>query len=142
MRILLANLPREAEIKDYTTREYLLTDYTRYPPLGLLAIAANVNPKHSIKVLDVLVSNMSIEDVVQYITDYKPDILGLSVVTRRLYSLWEVSRRVRESLPDTAIVAGGPHVNYWPEETMHLGTLDYVLPGYGERSSPLLVDAV
>lgn len=45
MRILLTNLPRESEAKDYTTREYLLTDFSRLLPLGLLAIAADVNPK-------------------------------------------------------------------------------------------------
>lgn len=142
MRIILTNLPRESEVKDYTTREYLLTDYSRYPPLGLLAIAAGVNPKHSIKVLDVVVNGMSIDDTVQYIVGYNPDILGLSVATRRLYSMYEISRRIKEALPGTKIVAGGPHINYWPEETMQLGTLDYVLPGYGEKAFPLLVDAI
>jgi len=142
MKILLMNLPRESETKDYTTPNYLLEDFAAYPPLGLLAIAADVNPKHSIKVLDVIVKNMSIEDTVRYIEDYKPDVLGLSVVTRRLYPMYAISRRIREALPDTKIVAGGPHVNHWPEETMQLGTLDYVLPGEGERTFPLLIDTL
>ena len=142
MRILLTNLPRESETKDYTTREYLLSDFSRLLPLGLLAIAANVNPKHSLKVLDVTVKNMSIEDTVRYIEDYKPDVLGLSVVTRRLYPMYVISRRIKETLPDVKIVAGGPHINYWPEETMRLGTLDYVLPSYGERTFPHFIDAL
>ncbi len=142
MRILLLNLPRESEAKDYTTREYLLTDFSRLLPLGLLAIATDVNPKHSIKVLDVNVENMTIEDTIQYIEDCRPDVLGLSVVTRRLYAMREISRRIKKALPDTRIVAGGPHINYWPKETMELGLLDYVLPGYGERTFPLLLDAI
>ena len=142
MKILLMNLPRESQTKDYTTPAYLLEDFVTYPPLGLLAIAADVNPKHSIKVLDVIAKNMSIEDTVRYIENYKPEVLGLSVVTRRLYSLYEISRRIKEALPDTKIVAGGPHINYWPEETMQLGTLDYVLPGDGEKTFPLLIDGI
>ena len=142
MRILLTNLPRESETRDYTTREYLLTDFSRYPPLGLLAIAADVEPRHSIKVLDVIVANMSIQDTIQYIQDYKPDVLGISVVTRRLYAMRVVTQAVKQALPNTAIVVGGPHINYWPTETLQLGALDYVLPGYGERTFPLLIDAI
>lgn len=142
MRILLATLPREGETKDYTTREYLLTDFSRLLPLGLLAIAADVNPKHSIQVLDVTVKNMTIDDTVRYVEDYRPDVLGISVATRRLYPMHEVASRVKRSLPDTRIVVGGPHVNYWPHETMQLRPLDYVLPGYGEKAFPLLIDAI
>jgi len=142
MKILLCNLPTESEARDYTTREYLLVDYTKYPPLGLLAIAADVNPKHSVKVLDVIVKNMSIESTIQYIENYRPDVLGLSVVTRRLYPMHVITSRIKESLPNTKIVAGGPHINYWPDETMQLGTIDYSLPGCGEKTFPLLIDTI
>ena len=142
MKILLMNLPRESETIDYTTREYLLTDFSRYPPLGLLAIAANVNHRHTIKVIDVIVKNLSIRDTIQFIEDYKPDVLGISVVTRRLYALSAISRAVKQALPNVKIVAGGPHVNYWSEATIKMGTLDYVLTGYGERSFPILIDAI
>jgi len=142
MKILLLNLPRDSETKDYTTQEYFLTDFIRYPPLGLLAIAADIDQEHSVRVLDVVIKNMSIEDTVKYIENYKPDVLGISAVTRRLYSLHEISRRIKKSIPDIKIVAGGPHINYFPRETMEFGTLNYVLLGDGEKTFPQLIHAI
>ena len=142
MKILLINLPRDGETQDHTTRDYLLTDFAAYPPLGLLAIAADVDPRHSLQVVDTVVKNWTIDDTVRYVTDYRPDLLGISAVTRRAFPMYEISRRVRAALPNTRIVVGGPHATYFPEETIRLGPIDYVVHGYGEKAFPLLVDAV
>lgn len=142
MKILLINLPTEGKTKDFTTRDYLLTDFARYPPLGLLAIAAEINPRHSVKVLDVIANNMSIDKIVSYILKYKPDVLGISVVTRYLYAMHEIARRIKESDPSIKIVVGGAHVNCFPLETMQLGYVDYALPGYGEKIFPQLIEVL
>lgn len=143
MKILLINLPSEGKTNDFTTPDYLLTDFMRYPPLGLLAIATLVDKKkHNLKVLDVIAKNMDIVRTIKYIFDYKPDILGITVVTRYLYAFYEIIRRVKNTLKDTIIVAGGPHVNYFPEETMRLNYVDYALVGFGEKKFPSLVEAL
>jgi len=142
MKILLINLPRAFETEDFTTPDYFLHDFVKYPPLGLMAIAADVNLKHSIEVLDTAVRDMSLEKVVEYVKEKNPDILGISVVTRRLYGMSCVTKRLREIMPKLKIVVGGPHVNYFPKETMELGFIDYALPGYCEKSFPQLIDAI
>jgi radical SAM superfamily enzyme YgiQ (UPF0313 family) len=142
MKILLINLPREGEVKDVATPDYLLYDFMNYPPLGLLAIASEVDPKHSLQILDIPTKNMNMEEVVEYIVKEKPDVLGISVVTRRLYSMYAISKKIKELLPEIKIVAGGPHVNAFPMETIELGTIDYVLSGYGEKKFPQLIEAI
>ncbi len=142
MKILLVSPPRDSKVKDYTTPEYIVADFMRYPPLGLLAISANVDKRHSIKVLDANCPNMSIEDIVQYVISYNPDVLGVTVTTLRLYPMYAITKEVKKHLPHIRIVVGGPHINYHPMETMQLGTVDYALPGYGEKTFPLLIEAI
>lgn len=129
-------------MRDVATPDYLLYDFMNYPPLGLLAIAAGVDPRHTLTVLDSTTRNMSIDDVVRYIINYNPDLLGISVVTRRLYSMATVARAVKEAIPDIRIVVGGPHVNAFPAETMKLGVADFALQGFCERSFPELVEVL
>lgn len=142
MKILLINLPRDGEVRDVATPDYLLYDFMNYPPLGLLAIAAGVDQRHELSVLDTVTSNMDIGETVRYIQKHKPDLLGISVVTRRLFSMCAIARAVRESMPDVRIVAGGPHLDAFPIETMNLGVLHYGLQGFCERSFPELVESL
>jgi radical SAM superfamily enzyme YgiQ (UPF0313 family) len=143
VKLLLINLPREGEALDYTTRDYLLTDFSKYPPLGLMAVATGIDrTRHEVVLHDANVKNLSIEETVAQIKSRAPDVLGMSVVTRRLYAMHDIARRIKAELPGTRIVAGGPHINYWPRETMELGSVDYCLPGYAENTFPQLVDAI
>ena len=142
MKILLINLPREGEVRDVATPDYLLYDFMNYPPLGLLAIAAGVDRRHSLEVVDVVARGLSIEGIVKIVCEGHPDLLGISVVTRRAFALCEITRRVKSSLPGVKIVVGGPHVSAFPTETMYAARPDFVLPGYGEMTFPALVEAL
>ncbi len=87
MNILLTNLPQEFETKEYTTPDYI-KHFERYPPLGLMAIAANVDPRHTVKILDVSVPGFSIEETIQWRAPLswqgqKPALYRLS-----RYNLW------------------------------------------------------
>lgn len=142
MNILLINLPRDGEVVTNLTPEYLLHDFMNYPPLGLLAIAAGVHPRHNLQVLDTVNNEMTIEDIINYVKDRKPDILGISVVTWRLFPMYDISKRVKEISPRTKIVVGGPHVTDHPEEVMELGCVDFAVTGFGEKKFPVLVEAI
>lgn len=142
MRILLINLPAEGETKDFTTPEYLLNDFTAYPPLGLISIAADIDRRHEIKVLDAAVKGMSIDDVVKRAIEFNPDILGLTVVTRRLYACYKIVNEVKKIRPDIKIILGGPHLNSFPQETMEWGMVDFVLTGFCEKTFPQFIEAL
>lgn len=142
MKILLIVTPKEGECVEGTTPSYLLYDFASYPPMGLLAIAADIDSRHTVKVLDAATKNLSIAEVVAYAKDYKPDLVGISVVSRRIYPAHMVSKKIKESLPGTTTIAGGPHINDWGRETMALGSFDYALAGYGEKTFPQFIEAL
>ena len=142
VKILLLSPPREGEVSEYSSTDYTTYDFFNYPPLGLLAIAAEVDSRHAIKVLDAVTKNMSIDDVVEEIKNYNPDVLGVSIVSRRLYPAYELFRRTKEILPETVIIAGGPHINDFPIETMTATSIDFAIAGYAETSFPQFIEAL
>jgi len=141
MKILLINIPRQFETKDFTTPSYFL-DFIKYPPLGLLAIATGVDNKHSLEIVDTTVNDMKLDDVVKCIIDKKPDVLGISVVTRRLYGMHWVTKKIKKISPEIKIIIGGPHANYFPKETAEMDSVDYTLSGFCEKTFPQLIDAI
>lgn len=142
MKILLTNLPTQFQVADDYTPRYVIDKFSAYPPLGLLYIAAGVDQRHNLEVLDAIIANFTIDQTIEYICEKKPDLLGISVVTHRLYPMYAITRRIKKILPEIKIAAGGPHVNIYPVETLNLGTVDYVLRGDAERTFPLLVEAI
>jgi radical SAM superfamily enzyme YgiQ (UPF0313 family) len=142
MKILLINLPKFFEAKDFTTPDYFVDNFMKYPPLGLLAIAAGIDKRHSLKILDTVEREMSLQRIIDYIIESKPDVLGITVVTRRLYVMSLIAKKIKEFLPKTRIVVGGPHINYFPNETMELGFIDYALAGWCEKSFPQLIEVL
>ena len=69
MKILLVYPPREGEVCEFITADFVNDDAYNYPPMGLLAIAANVDPRHSLKVLDCCTQKLSIDDTINFIVD-------------------------------------------------------------------------
>ena len=142
MNILLINMPFESQSNDTSTRPYFPEEFFNFPPLGLISIATGIDKRHKLKILDVMVKRMSIAETIDYILNYKPDILGVSAVTRQLYPMYEICRKVKEASPDIKIFAGGPHINDYPIETMEFGTIDYALGGFAEYTCPMLIEAI
>ena len=142
MKILLMNVPREGEVTEFSTPEYLSDSFFRYPPLGLLAIAAEVDPRHEIKILDTEIKNLSLDETIQEIVNFQPDVLGVSIVSRRLYPAYEVCRRAKERLPNVKIIVGGPHINYFPDDGLKTGNVDFSIGGYAEKSFPQFIEAL
>ena len=60
MKILLVYPPKEGEVPESLQPSYVSYDFSNFPPMGILAIAANVDPRHDLKVLDCLTRKMSI----------------------------------------------------------------------------------
>lgn len=142
MKVLLITAPRDGEVTEFISPNILSYDMLHYPPLGLLAIAAEVDPRHELKVLDTVTKNMTIQESINYIVEFKPDLLGMSIVSRRIYPSTALFRQIKELMPNLITVAGGPHVNDFSVETMRLGSIDYGLAGYCEKTFPKLVEAL
>lgn len=122
-------LPTEGEARDYTTPQFFLNKAVKYMPLGILSIAANIAQKQEVKIFDPASFGFSIEQCLEEIAIYKPDVLGISAVTVRAYAMAEILKRA-----DCPIkVVGGPHATHYANEIIALGA-HAVFVGDGDRN--------
>ena len=143
MKVLLINPPRENEI---VGNNPTIIDEERgcNPPLGILYLAAYLEERtvHVPSVLDCQVERLGADGVRQRLRDCRPEIVGISVMTMALIDVMNTIAVVKAELPEVPVVLGGPHVHLFPEETVRLPGVDYLVLGEGERSFALLLDAL
>ena len=142
MKILLVTVPKEGSCVEGASPTYLLHDFANYPPLGLLAIAAEVDPRHELKVIDAVGKNYSLDRVVEEVKKFNPDLLGITLHSNRLYPSHMLTKRVREEMPHIKLIGGGPHIDEFGMITMELGFLDYAMAGYCEKTFPEFVESL
>lgn len=117
MKILLITPPNEGQVKDYTTPSFYAKKSVKYMPLGILAVAAGISDNHNVEILDAASRNLSIDETVKEIERIAPDVLGVSTVTTKAYSMAEILRRV--DVPIKTV--GGPHTTHYAKEIIALG---------------------
>jgi radical SAM superfamily enzyme YgiQ (UPF0313 family) len=91
------------------------------------------------RIVDANADGLSIDDLREIIKAETPDLIGFSVLTFNLLNCMEVSRAIREVSPGTKICYGGWHPTLYPEETLRLNFVDYIVIGEGEVTFPELV---
>lgn len=124
MKIVLTTLPREGEFVNWTTSTRLAPIDVKYIPLGILSLASNLSKEHEVILLDPASNNLSINELAQQIQLLNPDVLGISVVTRRVYALYELLKKIKVKY----IAAGGPHCTYYANDLLTQG-VDVVFIG-------------
>ncbi len=141
MKVLLVNPPRENEL---TGNNPPLIDEARgfNPPLGLLYLAGYLERKtsHRVEVCDGQAEELSYPALKKRIRSSAPDLVGLTAMTFTLIDVMETARLVKEIDPEIPVAVGGVHAFLYPEETVNLPEIDYVLSGEGEESFALLLD--
>ncbi|BBL70624.1 B12-binding domain-containing radical SAM protein [Methylogaea oryzae] len=104
-KILLAVMPYEGEVQDRVTAKFYKNSAVKYMPLGVLSIAACIPEHYEVKILDAASLGLSLDETLHAIENYAPDILGLSVVTYRAWTMVEILKRASAPIK----VVGGPH---------------------------------
>ena len=143
MKALLINPPRENEIVG--NNPSIIEEERGYnPPLGILYIAAYVEEQtgHEIAVIDAQVEELSYGELGERIAGFAPDVVGISAMTLCLFDVMKVIETVSVVAPGAKIVLGGPHVHLYPDETIELKGVDYLILGEGEVSFVKLLDAI
>lgn len=104
-----------------------------YPPLGLLYIAAVLQDKHKVKILDMEVDNLSANDFKKVLSSFKPDVVGITSTTplhHQVIKLFEIAKNKDSKI---ITIAGGPHPTSLPEETLQeCKAIDFIVIGEGE----------
>ncbi len=143
MKVLLINPPRENEIVG--NNPSIIEEERGYnPPLGILYVAAYVEEQtsHEVAVIDSQVEELSYEALAKRIADFAPDVVGISTMTLCLFDVMKVIETAKEVVPSAKIVLGGPHVHLYPDETIELKGVDFLILGEGEVSFVKLLDAL
>jgi len=94
---------------------------------------------HEVSVIEATI-NQKVNEIVNSVSEQNPEIIGISTYIWNAGMLPEVIARLREQLPGTVIVLGGPeasnNIEYWLKNGV-----DYVLVGEGEYIFPQFLDA-
>ncbi|HNV85641.1 MAG TPA: radical SAM protein [Candidatus Omnitrophota bacterium] len=132
LKILLIN-PHLSE-RIATTMNEVHEAMEKKPPLGILSVGTYLKnqPHIEVKLLDNQLECLGEEELIRLVTDYRPDIVGITVVTFKLYSAFRVTQIIKKALPSAHICWGGPHLSIFPKESLRLPGIDSVVLGDGE----------
>ncbi len=111
-----------------------------FPPVGLTYIAGYLREKGiDVSIFDYQVNDEAIESV---ISDFDPDVFGITCQTSLVYSTIELSKRLKRGFPEKKIIVGGVHASLRPQDLLKEESIDYVVNGEGELTMFEFVEAI
>ncbi|MBU2639915.1 MAG: B12-binding domain-containing radical SAM protein [Nanoarchaeota archaeon] len=117
MKVLLTTLPSEGEFVNWTTPKHFQPSAVKYMPLGILSIASNLPASCEVIILDPPSEGWTIKKTIEKIEKEKPDVLGISAISRRVYALNQLLKNT--TTPYKAV--GGPHATYYADQILENG---------------------
>jgi len=141
MKIFFVIPPNNHYIEPYS---YVKADKNNSirPCLGLLYVAAALREAIGINVrfIDCNAEKIGMDALGEMIKNESPDMVGFSVLTFNLLNCIDAAKLIRKVSPDTKICFGGWHATLYPEETVKLDCVDFIVIGEGEDTFPELVE--
>lgn len=134
MRILLINPPRHNEIVA-DNPSFIDEERGFNPPLGILYLAAYLkqHSNHQVSALDAQAEGLGYtEEFKKRIKEVNPDVVGITAMTFTLIDVVKTVKLIKEINEKIIVVLGGPHAHLYPEETVSLEGVDFVIKGEGE----------
>ena len=106
-------------------------------PVGLLYLASYVRRFHTeikIDIIDPDIFSGTFDEFINAIVQKKPDIIGISVFSHMLNPTKRMVSILKEMVPKSDIVVGGPHINSVSEKALtQLPNVEFGICGEGER---------
>ncbi|MBU1627483.1 cobalamin-dependent protein, partial [bacterium] len=72
-------------------------------------------------------------EISNVITDFEPDIIGISLLSVEVGSAFMISKIAKGIRPEITVVWGGVHPTFLPEECLKYKEVDYLILGEGEN---------
>jgi len=115
----------------------------RVLPLGLLAIGSVLKRAgHQVKILDLRISNSSDEELDSVMKSFKPQVVGIGVMTIECKYGFIDAAKVKEINPEVTIIFGGPHCSHEPQFILNDPNVDLMVSGEGDLTIVELIDAL
>lgn len=134
MKILLITPP-------YFEEEHVSTPWKvnlnqgNFPPLGLAYIAAVLEKeKYDVRILDAPVLGYNVDRIKDFISNEKPDVIGIHTLTPDLPSVLKIAEAAKGVDKGIKVVLGGSHLSIFPKESLSFDYVDYGLQGEAEYS--------
>jgi len=111
-------------------------------PLGIGYIASELEARgHKVKIIDANADNLSMEDIVSIIFEFKPNIIGISCNYSPLHNSTLSLSRILKRKINVPIVIGGNHASALAEYILNQSnSIDIVIRGEGEEIMPKVVE--
>lgn len=112
-------------------------------PLGLAYLASSLEKHgHVARILDMPVEKMSAAEFKDLLLSGGFGLIGISCMTVEYNSALGTAEQIKNLLPDTPVVFGGPHPSADPSRVIINPFVDLVVVGEGEAALTELVNAV
>lgn len=128
------------------------------PPLGLAYIAAVLENKYAVKIIDCVIEGYDTEkwidnnfilyglpeeEIENRIREFQPDIVGVSCLfSTQSENAHMVCRLAKQVSPKIITVMGGAHPSSLPEVVLTDTNVDYAVIGEAEESFPALIESL
>src|SRR6516225_8632708 len=135
MNVLLLSMP--------DSFEHMPPVAIRMPNGALGSLAANVDSHHHVAIADLILARTAVRSTVErLVSQYAPDLVGLSVMTFQRATALQVARLVKMVKPSARIVVGGYDPSLAPDAYEASLDIDFVVRGEGEQTLAELLRAI
>jgi len=113
------------------------------PCIGLAYIASALE-QHGchVRAIDMFAEHLDADGVVDKVARFKPDLVGMTVLTPSAPVCATLSRMIRQRCPEARIIWGGVHADVFAAEIVRSGDADFAAHQDGEITICELVDAL
>lgn len=113
------------------------------PNLGLLSIAGILLMHgYKVKIIDFFVEDLSKDEYLGILKEYRPDVIGYSVYTRTVPFLKQIVMINKKVVEKAINIAGGPHPTFSVKEMLYDIGVDFVIRGEGEFTFLKLLESL
>jgi radical SAM superfamily enzyme YgiQ (UPF0313 family) len=128
MKICFINAPYKEEVYGNVKDVSLLE-----PPLGICYLAAMLEKEnYEVSLTDAEAERLTNNDLVEKVAATKSDIFCFTCTTPMVASVKRTAEALKNKLPDSKIIVGGPHVTAVPEDLFKEKYIDIAVIGEGE----------
>jgi radical SAM superfamily enzyme YgiQ (UPF0313 family) len=113
------------------------------PSIGIAYIAGALE-QHGchVRAIDMFADKLSGDEVIERAVRFKPDLIGMTVLTPSAPICEMLSVALSAKLPEAKIVWGGIHAEVFPKDNIDAGWCNFVVHQDGELTITELVDAI
>jgi radical SAM superfamily enzyme YgiQ (UPF0313 family) len=111
-------------------------------PLGLGYIAAVLENKQDVEVIDVVAENLNEDSLRKRIFEIAPEIVGITANSLSFQRAIDIAQIVKEIDEGVPVVVGGPHPSVLPTYPLSYDCFDISVYGEGEKTAVELWDRI